>query len=284
MRYSSIHNYCNDSPGETGYTMKNLFPGLMLAMLLLYGCSDGTSPDSSVAAALAQRIAAGQDHITAAELADRLIRDLRDFELVDIRNEQDYASGHIRGARNIPLARLIAADSLESLPAGRTVVVYSNGSAHAAQAALLLHLAGRDALALLGGYNYWQAFLHDPEAAGVAEMDPAARQRYQAVSCYFAGDYVAGSGLPPAGNMQAGDTVPASAQQADPLGLGLDLGLGSEQVRTMELQDSATPVAEDDPPGPGLAPGSGRDGAGQVITPAVPAQDEARKLLIRAEC
>jgi rhodanese-related sulfurtransferase len=262
--------------------MNNPFPGVMLTILLLSGCSAGTPPDSSLAAALAQRIAAGQDHITAAELADRLISDLRDYELIDIRDAADYASGHIRGARNIPLARLFAADSLAGLPVGRTVVVYSNGSAHAAQAALLLQLTGREALALLGGYNYWQAYLHDPAAAGIAEMDPAERRRYQAVSCYLAGEYVAGSGLPPAGTLQAEVPAPVSGQQADPLGLGL--GLGSEEVRAMGQQDAATPALEDDPLGPGLGPGPGRDEADSVTEPAAPPQGETRRLLIRAEC
>jgi rhodanese-related sulfurtransferase len=262
--------------------MKNPFLVITLATLLLCGCSAGNAPDNSIAATLAQRIASGQDHITAAELADRLVSDLRDFELVDIREEEDYASGHIRGARNIPLARLIAADSLADIPVGRTIVVYSNGSAHAAQAALLLHLTGRDALALLGGYNYWQAYLHDPEAAGIAEMDPAQRKRYQAVSCYFAGEYVAGSGLPQAGTMQAEVPVPAPGQQVDPL--GLELGLGSEEVRAMVLQDTATPVVEDDPLGLGLGLGLGRDAADSVTEPAAAPQGETQRLLIRAEC
>lgn len=253
---------------------------VILTTLLLNGCSDGTSPDSSIAASMAQRIASGEDHITAAELAERLIRDLRDFELIDIRDAEDFASGHIRGARHIPLERLLAADALASLPAGRSIVVYSNGSAHAAQAALLLHLTGRDTLALLGGYNYWQAYLHDPEKAGVAEMDPAERKRYQAVSCYLAGDYVAAAGLRPDGTEQVEAAV--AEEPADALGLGL--GLGSEQIQQMDLQDTATPAMETDPLGLGLDPGLGTDETEPDSTPAAPPENETRKLLIRAEC
>lgn len=261
--------------------MKIPFLTVILATLLLNGCTGGTSLDSSsIAASLAQRIASGEDHITAAELADRLIKDQRDFELVDIRDEQDFSTGHIQGARHIPLARLIAADSLASLPAGRTIVVYSNGSAHAAQAALLLHLTGRDALALLGGYNYWQAYLHDPEKAGIAEMDPAEHERYQAVSCYFAGEYVADAGLLPEGAVQAEAPNPVPEQQADPLGLGL--GLGSEQVQEMNLQDTTTPTTDADPLGLGL--GLGKDDAESASTPATPPKGETQRLLIRAEC
>ena len=263
--------------------MKIQFLTVILTTLLLNGCTGGTSMDSSsIVASLAQRIAFGEDHITAADLADRLIKDQRDFELVDIRDEQDFSTGHIQGARHIPLARLITADSLVSLPAGRTIVVYSNGSAHAAQAALLLHLTGRDALALLGGYNYWQAYLHDPEKAGIAEMDPAEHKRYQAVSCYFAGEYIAGAGLLPEGVVQAEALTPVSEQQADPLGLGL--GLGSEQIQEMDLQDTITMDA--DPLGLGLGLGLGldKDDAESASTPATLPKGETQRLLIRAEC
>lgn len=263
--------------------MKTSFLGIILTTLLLNGCSDATAPDrSSIAASLAQRVASGEDHISAAELADRLIKDQRDFELVDIRDEQDFSSGHIQGALHIPLARLIAADSLARLPAGRTIVVYSNGSAHAAQAALLLNLTGRNALALLGGYNYWQAYLHDPEKAGIAEMDPAERERYKAVSCYFAGEYVADAGLLPERAVHAEAPGPVPEQQVDPLGLGL--GLGSEQVQQMDLPNTTMPTGDADPLGLGLELGLGEDDAESDSTPATPQKGEAQRLLIRAEC
>ncbi|MEN8205684.1 MAG: rhodanese-like domain-containing protein [Pseudomonadota bacterium] len=290
--------------------MKIPYLTVILATLLLNGCSDGTSPDSNiVAASMAQRIAAGEDHITVVELADRLMKDRPNFELIDIRDEQDFYSGHIQGARHIPLARLIDQDSLVSLPPGRSIVVYSNGTAHAAQAALLLHLTGRDALALLGGYNYWQAWLHDPEKAGIAEMDPAERKRYQAVSCYFAGNYVADAGLQPEGTVQTEGPIMLVEQQADPLGLGLGLGseqvqemdlqnvntdteeadplglgLGSEQVQEMNLQDTTTHAEEADPLGLGLEPGLGGDAAESTSTSADPPKGETQRLLIRKEC
>ena len=286
--------------------MKIPYLTVILAMLILNGCSDGTSPDSNiVAASMAQRIAAEEDHITVVELADRLMKDRPNFELIDIRDERDFYSGHIQGARHIPLARLIDQDSLVSLPPGRSIVVYSNGTAHAAQAALLLHLTGRDALALLGGYNYWQAYLHDPEKAGIAEMDPAERKRYQAVSCYFAGNNVADAGLQPGGQIMLAEQQADSlglglglgseqvqemdlqnantdAEEADPLGLGL--GLGSEQVQEMDLQDTTTHAEEADPLGLGLELGLGGDAAESASPSAAPPKGETQRLLIRKEC
>jgi rhodanese-related sulfurtransferase len=257
----------------------------LLATALLGGCGDGVQFDSSLkAATLAQTIAKGEDHVSVEELADWLIKDQRDFELVDIREQEDFAASHIEGAHHIPLAKLFSESSLASLPVGRKIVVYSNGSAHAAQAALLLDLSGRNALALLGGFNYWQDYLHDPKKAGVAEMDPARRAHYQAVSCYFAGEYVADAGLPSKAAAREGVRKPTETEDSDPLGLGL--GLGTEQIQTMELKET-TPEPEpsvDDPLGLGLGLGLGGDAAKELNKPAQPKPGESRKLLIREEC
>lgn len=259
--------------------MKRLVPGAIAVIVALGGC--GGDPQSDLggrAAALARTVAAEQDHVTVPQLADWLIRDQRDFELIDIRDAAEYAAGHIEGARTIALAALLGEQSLATLPAGRKIVVYSNGTAHAAQAALLLRLVDRDAYALLGGFNHWQAYLHDPDRAGVAEMDPAQRARYQAVACYFAGDYVADSGLVPRG----GPSQPAPAS-ADPLGLGLGLGLGSDVVRAPSSDAPASTAPAADPLGLGLDLGLGGEAARSLKKPAPPAGN-ARKLLIKAEC
>lgn len=258
------------------------FIALLLVSALLSGCGDASRSNSGLkAATLAQTIAKGEDHVSAAELADWLIKDRRDFELIDIREEADFTAGHIEGARHMPLARLFSEASLDSLPAARSIVVYSNGSAHAAQAALLLRLTGREALALLGGFNYWQAYLNDPEKAGIAEMDPRQRARYQAVSCHFAGEYVADAGLSP---KPKGAADLPQAEAADPLGLGL--GLGTEQVQTMDLQANPpeSEAGKSDPLGLGLGLGLGGEAAEGLGEPEKPEPGKTQKLLIRGEC
>jgi rhodanese-related sulfurtransferase len=254
----------------------------------LAGCAEGPQVDRvGMAAALATTIAAEQDHVTVAELADWIIKDQRDFELVDIREAADFADGHIENARHTPLAALLSDVSLAALPPGRKVVVYSNGTAHAAQAALLLRLVDRDAYALLGGFNFWQAYLKDPDAAGVAEMDPVERARYQAVACFFAGDYVADAGLVVRGAMHAGQQDASAVGAPDPLGLGLGLGLGSEEVRAAAPGGGPAPSAQQpaDPLGLGLGLGLGGEAAESLRndTPTKPAASTGR-LLIKAEC
>jgi rhodanese-related sulfurtransferase len=239
------------------------------------------------AAALARTIAAEQDHVTVPELADWMIKDQRDHELVDIREAAEFQEGHIENARHIPLAALMSDASLAALPRGRKIVVYSNGTAHAAQAALLLRLVERDAYALLGGFNHWQAYLNDPQTAGVAEMDPIQRARYQAVACFFAGDYLAEAGLVPQVPAPSVAPNPAASGAADPLGLGLGLGLGSQEVRGAPPGGgSPAPQAPPaDPLGLGLGLGLGGEAAKslQQDAPSQPAASPGR-LLIKAEC
>lgn len=262
---------------------------LPLTMLMAAGLLGACSQEPQVnlrgeAEALAKIIAHDQDHVTAAELSDWIIKDQRDFELVDIRVATDYEAGHIEGARHIPLSALLSDSALAELPEGRKVVLYSNGTAHAHAATLLLRLIDREAYALLGGYNYWLAYLNDPASAGVAEMDPVERAKYQAVACRFEGEYVAAAGLTPQGAPDA--PAPAAEKreggEADPLGLGL--GLGTEDVReAVKAKAEDKPV---DPLGLGLEHGLGGE-AGQAVQQGKqpkPEKGTTKKLIIRAEC
>ena len=259
----------------------------LLAAAVLAGCTDRAQVDvAGRAAALAKVVAAEQDHVTVPELADWIVKDQRDYELLDIREPADFEAGHIKDARHVPLAALLSDASLVALPPGRKVVVYSNGTAHAAQAALLLRLVDRDAYALLGGFNHWQAYLNDPEKAGVAEMDPRERAQYQAVACYFAGDYVADAGLQVRGAAAVVAPDRPGSAAADPLGLGLDLGLGTDEVTGAGGGGQAEPPPAADPLGLGLDLGLGGEAARSLQREAVPPppSQTSGRLLIKAEC
>ena len=119
----------------------------------------------------------------------------------------------------------------------------------------------------------------------IAEMDRVQRARYKAVSCYFAGEYVANAGLLPK-NAALTSQTETQRREADPLGLGL--GLGTEQVQSMDLLDT-TPDPESagsDPLGLGLGLGLGGDAASELNEPEPnqPEPGKAQKLLIKAEC
>ena len=89
---------------------------------------------------------------------DELIARLRkgDVVLVDVRPTEEYESGHIEGARSIPIDEL--EQRLAELPADREVVAYCRGPfcAYAHDAVRRLQAAGRPARRLQEGWPEWR--------------------------------------------------------------------------------------------------------------------------------
>jgi rhodanese-related sulfurtransferase/predicted transcriptional regulator len=104
------------------------------------------------------------DRVGREELLDRLRRD--DVVLVDVRPPEEFAAGHIEGARSIPLEEL--EQRLEELPQDREVIAYCRGPfcAYAHQAVHRLQAAGLSARRLDKGWPEWR--LAELEGAGVA--------------------------------------------------------------------------------------------------------------------
>jgi rhodanese-related sulfurtransferase len=78
--------------------------------------------------------------------------------IIDVRTPQEFAVGHLRDAKNLPLADLAARISeLEKSKARAVVVVCQNGS-RADKAVRQLAAAGfNDVVSLDGGLTAWQA-------------------------------------------------------------------------------------------------------------------------------
>ncbi|MGH2967896.1 MAG: ArsR/SmtB family transcription factor [Solirubrobacteraceae bacterium] len=89
---------------------------------------------------------------------EELIRRLRsgDVVLVDVRPGEEFAAGHIEGARSVPLDEL--QHRLAELPADREVVAYCRGPfcAYAHEAVRQLQAAGRSARRLDEGWPEWR--------------------------------------------------------------------------------------------------------------------------------
>jgi rhodanese-related sulfurtransferase len=89
---------------------------------------------------------------------EELIARLRkgDIVLVDVRPAEEFAAGHIRGARSIPIDEL--EDRLAELPADREVVAYCRGPfcAYAHEAVRHLNTAGLQARRLEDGWPEWK--------------------------------------------------------------------------------------------------------------------------------
>lgn len=163
---------------------------LMATVLVLGAC--GQSRDGGEGATyldVAQAAAREADRVSVEELAQWLIEERQDFELIDVRSPEDVEQGQIGEARNIPIVELVTSDGLASLPTDRKVVLYSNGSENGAKASVLLRLAGFDALVLTGGYNAWQQRILNPDIP-LEELDGESLlvTEQRAFACYFVGE------------------------------------------------------------------------------------------------
>lgn len=87
------------------------------------------------------------------ELVERMRRG--DVVLVDVRPVEEYAAGHIEGARSVPPEEL--EEKLGDLPAGKEIVAYCRGPfcAYAHEAVRWLEGAGRPARRLEDGWPEW---------------------------------------------------------------------------------------------------------------------------------
>jgi rhodanese-related sulfurtransferase/predicted transcriptional regulator len=96
------------------------------------------------------------------DLRERLARG--DVVLVDVRPPEEFAAGHIEGARSIPLEELER--RLAELPPDREVVAYCRGPfcAYAHEAVRQLNASGRTASRLQDGWPEWRLAHPSPQS------------------------------------------------------------------------------------------------------------------------
>ena len=137
------------------------------------------------AATLAAEIEQDRDHISAPELAERIMRRDPDLHLFDLRSREDYEAFHIPSASHATLDELARA----TFPRQASIVLYSEGSAHAAQAWVLLRLRGvRNVYFLREGVYEWIARVREPRLA--VDATPGERAEFEravALSRFFGG-------------------------------------------------------------------------------------------------
>lgn len=122
--------------------------GLAAALFILPTESTATSAHYTGSQSLSDTqllasIEAASDHIEPEHVADRLLQGDAGLMLVDVRTTDEYERFHIRGAENIPISEVL--NELEPYRNLDTIVLYSNGMTHPAQA--------RDVLAMHGFSN-----------------------------------------------------------------------------------------------------------------------------------
>lgn len=77
-----------------------------------------------------------------------------DVTVLDVREPDEWAAGHVEGALHVPLGTL--PERVHELPEGRILVVCKVGG-RSAQAAMWLGQQGHEAINLDGGMLEWQA-------------------------------------------------------------------------------------------------------------------------------
>lgn len=178
----------------------------------------------------------GEDHVEPMELAERLMAGEAGLTVIDIRSPEAYAAFHIRGAVSIPLDRLMEEASAGRVPRTGTVVLYSNGTTHAAQAWLVLRQAGwENAFVLTDGVlAFWRECLTPPSLVGMTDERVARAQgaAFAARKAWFLG------GPPPPPASPAAPRPPALAEP------GLEAHVVSTEWLASRLDDPQVRIVD----------------------------------------
>jgi rhodanese-related sulfurtransferase len=159
---------------------------LLAVSAAFVGTSRRTTTAGVDVASLAQQIEHEDDHVTAIELAEWIKDRKPGLRVLDIRPDSEFEAYHIPSAERVPLN-----DIARMTPTGdETLVLYSEGGAHAAQGWVLLRSIGFTKVYFLrGGLLDWMDDVMSPtlpEASGNAAAD-SVRNRHAALSRYFGG-------------------------------------------------------------------------------------------------
>jgi rhodanese-related sulfurtransferase len=158
---------------------------LTLGLLAPFAGSPYKSNHASIdVPALARTVAREEDHVTALELA-QWIKDRRPgLHVLDIRSIEEFDRYHL------PTAERLALDSLATVAfrADDTLVLYSEGGAHAAQAWVFLRALGyRNVYFLRGGLYEWLEQVMNPTLSDTTAAGRDAFARAATLSRYFGG-------------------------------------------------------------------------------------------------
>ena len=132
---------------------------------------------------LARIIEREEDHFTCDELAEMLMQRRQNVRVIDVRDSSAFAAYHIPTAVRYDISRFVEASFLTA----DTIVIYSEGGIHAAQAWMLLAVQGhRNVFTLRGGLNEWNDKILFPVVSG--EMSAEKRERIRERAGFFGGE------------------------------------------------------------------------------------------------
>lgn len=183
--------------------------------------------------ALLQRLQEGDDHIEPETIADRLLANDDSLLLIDIRTPDEYAVFHIKGAVNATMTDL--PDYVGANGANKTIVLYSNGMTHPAQA--------RDSLERMGYQNIFlltdglEGFINrclKPVSLREEPVPDAMRKKVQSWRSFFLGDTERTSGkmsIQPVTDQTESITLPGLVETA-----WLEANLGRNDILVIDTR------------------------------------------------
>jgi rhodanese-related sulfurtransferase len=146
---------------RTNMVKRSLAGIFLVVAMAISGCGGSAGPASApVGQAVAETEALGLPvNIDAATLNQ--VRNRDDVVVLDVREDYEFAGGHIPGATWIPLGEL--SSRLNEIPAGKTVVAVCRSGNRSGQATTLLRQQGFDAHNMQGGMISWEQAGYDVE-------------------------------------------------------------------------------------------------------------------------
>lgn len=138
---------------------------LLLIAMLAFGLAACGGDSAPTAAASAPAVAAGADAaqvamadtprlLSPAVYQEQFVAAGANYQLIDVRTPEEFASGYINGAVNIPVQEL--AQRLGEIQKDQPVVLYCRSGNRSAQAATILDQAGYTGVYDMGGVIAWQ--------------------------------------------------------------------------------------------------------------------------------
>lgn len=124
------------------------------------------------------------DHVEATDLAERIIQGNINFTLIDLRDESEYNTYHIPTAINMEMAAI----DFDVLPRNETIILYSGGGIHSAQAWFFFKARGYSSVYMIfDGLNAWMDEVLYPGKPEELEADALAEFEKRAEIAKFFG-------------------------------------------------------------------------------------------------
>ncbi len=158
---------------------------------------------------LALRAGKDVDQLTATQVANFILQDRNDYQLIDLRSAAEFEKYHIPTAQSVPLATLNG----DVAPRTQPLLLISDDGTDAARAWFLLSSLGFKSVYLLqGGMRAWEGQVVHP--VHTASMDQATTDRLAMIARFFGGSMQEAAA---GGTATAAATLPAPVPQAAPV-------------------------------------------------------------------